>query len=706
MSEFVRYAVDGDVAVVTIDNPPVNALSPGVPEGIAAGIGRAGADAAVRAIVVIGAGRTFIAGADIREFGKITSGEKARDATSLHAAIDRIEDSAKPVVMALHGTALGGGLEIAQAGHYRVAVGSAQVGQPEVKLGIIPGAAGTQRLARLAGPAKAAEMCAFGEPVPAGEALRCGIVDRIIDGDLLAGAVAFAREIADRPAPKTRDRADKLSEPFDFAALRDAARKRMRGQEAPLAAVDAVEAATRLPFEEGVRFEQDIFQKCLFSAQSKAMIHAFFGERTVSKVPGIGKEAAPLPVAKAAIIGAGTMGGGIAMVYANAGIPVLLKETTQSALDRGLAAIRRNYQGSVSKGRISQDKMDRAMALIVPTLDYAGFETADIVVEAVFENMDLKKSVFTEIDRVARPGAILATNTSTLDIDEIAASTSRPEWVIGNHFFSPANVMRLLELVRGKATSPVVIATCMELGKRLRKVAVLAGNCYGFIGNRMFAPYVREAALLAEDGTPFEEIDRALYDWGMAMGPLAVCDLAGLDVNYRIRQEYLRLEVPGVRYPEVETTLASRGRYGQKTGAGWYLYEGNKPLGPNPEMREIVAEYAREKALPQHRASRDEILDRTLFALVNEGARLLEEGIAIRSVDIDIVYINGYGFPSWRGGPMHYADAIGLDRVAARVREFHERFGHHWKPAPLLERLAAEGSSFAKFDRSAGGPGA
>jgi 3-hydroxyacyl-CoA dehydrogenase len=697
MGESVKYTVDGGVAVVTIDNPPVNALSPGVPEGIRAAVQRAGGDAEVGAIVIIGAGQTFIAGADIREFGKIVSGEKPREATTLHPLLGAIEDSPKPVIMAIHGTAFGGGLEIAQAGHYRVAVESAQVGQPEVKLGIIPGAAGTQRLPRLAGVAKAAEMCAFGDPISARAALEAGIIDRIVDGDLLAGAIAFAREVAGMPAPKTSERNGRLGEPCDFDALRAAAQRRLRGQEAPLAAIEAVKAATELPFAEGVRREAELFQKCLFSPQSKAMIHAFFGERTVQKIPGIGKEVELLPIRKAAIAGAGTMGGGIAMVFANAGIPVLVREASQEALDRGLAAIRRNYANSVAKGRLQQGAMDRAMSLITPSLSWDGFGEADIIVEAVFENMALKKEIFATLDRVARADAILATNTSTLDIDEIASATSRPEQVIGNHFFSPANVMRLLEVVRGRATSNRVIATCMALGKRLRKVAVLAGNCYGFIGNRMFAPYIREAALLAEDGTPFEAVDQALYEFGMAMGPLAVCDLAGLDVNYRIRQEYRHLEEPGVRYPEVETILAGRGHFGQKTGRGWYLYEGNRALEPNPEMKRIIADYAAEKKLPQKETPAEEIVERTIYALVNEGARLLEEGFAIRPVDIDVVYLNGYGFPVWRGGPMHYADAVGLGRVAAKVEELYHRLGHHWRPAPLLEQLAASGSTFGRW---------
>jgi len=653
----VSSAKHGPVAVVTIDNPPVNALSPGVPEAIVAEIEAANRDPEVQAIVVIGAGRTFIAGADIKEFGKITSGQRTK--LSLLPPLLSIEDSAKPVIMALHGTAFGGGLETAMAGHYRVAVSTAQVGQPEVKLGIIPGAAGTQRLPRLAGIAKAVEMCVTGDPVPAAEAHRAGIVDRIIEGDLLTGAIAFALEVASVPPPKTRERNDRLASGPDVDAIFEQARRqgaqKHRGQLAPFAAIDAVEAATRLDFDAGCRREAELFQECLFSPQSKALIHVFFGEREVAKIPGIDKSTPIVAIRKAAVVGAGTMGGGIAMNYVNAGIPVLLKETSQDALDRGIATIRKNYENSVRKGRFSQWVMDQRMALITPTLTYDGFQDADIVTEAAFENMALKQSIFADLDNVMRDGAILASNTSTLDIDAIAGATKRPEWVIGHHYFSPANVMRLLEIVRGKATSNTVIATSMDLARRLKKVGVLAGNCFGFIGNRMFAAYRREAQFLAEEGTPPEAIDAALYDWGMAMGPLAVGDLAGLDVGWRIRKEWKHLETPGQRYPEAEDRLCELGRYGQKTGAGWYRYDENRRPVSDPAVTELIAQLAKERDIPQHVSTPEEIVGRCIGALTAEGAKLLQEGIALRAVDIDIVYVCGYGFPAWRGGPMFLA---------------------------------------------------
>jgi 3-hydroxyacyl-CoA dehydrogenase len=693
-NSLVELSRDGNVAIVTINNPPVNALSPGVPEGIRDLVATA-LDAAVDAVVVIGGGRTFIAGADIREFGKITAGLKPK--LDLHPILNAIEDSPKPVVMAIHGTAFGGGLEVAMSGHYRVALAGAQVGQPEVKLGIIPGAAGTQRLPRLCGIAKAAEMCAFGDPVPAVEAARVGIIDRIIEGDLLTGAVAFAREVASQPVSKVRDRA---VAPEPLGELRKAVARRMRGQQAAVAAIDAVEAAARMSFAEGIQYEAELFQKCLHADQSKALIHVFFGERAVAKIPGISKDVSPVAIQRAAIIGAGTMGGGIAMNYVNAGIPVLLKETTQEALDKGIATIAKNYANTVKKGRLTQGDMDKRLALITPTLSYDGFGEADIVVEAVFENMELKKKTFAEIDGVAKPSAILASNTSTLDIDEIASATSRPAQVIGHHFFSPANVMRLLEIVRGKATSDQAIVSSMELAKRLKKVGVLAGNCRGFIGNRMFHPYVREANFLVEEGATPREIDAVLYDWGMAMGPLAVVDLAGLDVGYRIRQEFKHTEVEGVRYPFASDILVEAGRLGQKTRAGFYQYDENRVASPDPDADRLIRDAAHAAGIPQRAIAREEILERILYALINEGAALLEEGIAIRSVDIDIVYINGYGFPAWRGGPMKYADLVGLGKVAERIAHWHHLRGYHWKPAPLLERLAREGKTFADYDAS------
>jgi 3-hydroxyacyl-CoA dehydrogenase len=705
MNDLVQVSKDNDVAIITINNPPVNALSPGVPEGIASAIELVHNDASVRAAVLIGGGRTFVAGADIAEFGKITSG-KTRGAVSIFPQMLRaIEDCSKPVVMAIHGTAFGGGLELAMAGHYRVAAPTAQVGQPEVKLGIIPGAHGTQRLPRLAGVAKAVEMCADGNPVKAPEALKLGIVDKLIEGDLLSGAVAFAREVSGMPMRKTRERNEKLGTAEQnapiFAAAREAARKKARGLMAPLAAIDAVEGATKLPFDDGCDLERKLFTECLFSDQSKAMIHVFFGEREVAKIPDVPKDTPVIPVNSVAIVGAGTMGGGIAMSFVNAGIPVLLKESDQAALDRGLATIRKNYDTSVKRGRFTQQFVEERMKLITPTLTYDGFPTVDLVIEAVFEGMALKKQVFAELDRICKRGAILASNTSTLSIDEIAQATSRPEAVIGTHFFSPANVMRLLEIVRGKATNKEVIATCMQLSKKLGKVGVLVGNCRGFVGNRMFGPYRREAQFLVEEGASVEAVDRALYDYGMAMGPLSVGDLAGLDVGWRIRKEFRHLEKPGVRQPIAEDRLCELGRYGQKTGAGWYRYDENRRAIADPEVRRLVNEWATEAGIAQRQIAAEEIVDRCIYALVNEGARILEEGYALRAVDIDIIYLTGYGYPAHRGGPMWYADTVGLKKVYDRICEFERQHGELWTPAPLLKELALSGKGFKDFVREA-----
>ncbi len=704
MNELVSSRVIDHVAVVAISNPPVNALGPGVPEGIRSCIAAAAADPEVLAVVVMGAGRTFIAGADIREFGKVVSGEKPR--RSLLPFLLEIEDCPKPVTMAIHGTAFGGGLEVAMAGHYRVIAPSAQVGQPEVKLGIIPGAAGTQRLPRLAGVAKAVEMCAFGEPVSASEALALGIVDAIVDdnadGDLLAGAIAFAREAAGKPNPKTRERQEKLrdADPAIFDRARQQAARTRRGQTAPLAAINAVEAATRLSFDEGCAREAELFDQCLYSNQSKALIHAFFGERGVSKIPGVSRETAVCEIRRAAVIGAGTMGGGITMNYANAGIPVMVKETSQEALDRGMTTIRTNYANSVRKGKLRQAAMDRRLELITPQLTYDGFDQADIIAEAVFEGMALKKQVFAEIDAIAKPGCILASNTSYLDIDEIASSTRRPELVLGHHYFSPANVMRLLEIVRGKATGNAVLATSMALAKRMNKIGVLAGNARGFIGNRMLTPYLREAQFLVEEGASVEEVNQALYDFGMAMGPLAMSDLAGLDVGWRIRKEFKHLESPGVRVPLVADRLCQMGRFGQKTGRGWSRYDDKRQPSPDPETADLIRQSAREAGIEPRNIAREEIADRCIFALVNEGAHLLGEGIALRAADIDVVYLNGYAFPAWRGGPMFYADTVGLRTVLARIEDFRRRHGEDlWTPAPLLQRLAETGGTFTSFDQ-------
>lgn len=701
MDDLVKVSRDQDVAIITINNPPVNALSPGVPERILAAIDELNRDAAIRAAVVIGAGRTFVAGADIKEFGKMVASGVRR--ATLLPLLRYIEDSGKPIVMAIHGQAFGGGLELAMAGHYRVASPTAQVGQPEVNLGIIPGAGGTQRLPRLVGVEKAVEMCAGGKPISAPNAAALGLIDKLIDGDLLAGAVTFAREVADKPAPKTRERLQRLGTPEEnaaiFAAARDVARKKQRGVKAPLAAIDAVEAGTRLSFEEGCQAEAKLFTECLFSDQSKALIHVFFGEREVAKIPDVPKETPVLPVNRVAVVGSGTMGGGIAMVFANAGIPVLLKDVDETVLELGMGKIRENYATSVQRGRFSQSFVDERLQLIQPVLNYDAFSRVDMVVEAVFEGMALKKTVFAELDRACRPGAILASNTSTLNIDEIAAATSRPEAVVGTHFFSPANVMRLLEIVRGKKSSKEVIATCMQLSKKLGKIGVLVGNCRGFVGNRMFGPYRREAQFLVEEGAEIAAVDQALVEFGNAMGPLATGDLAGLDVGWRIRKEYRHLENPGIRQPFAEDRLCELGRYGQKTLKGWYQYDENRRATADPEVAALVRKWSAEAGIPQRKISSDEIVDRCIYALVNEGARILEEGYALRAADIDIIYLNGYGFPAYRGGPMWYADAVGLQKVYHRICEFHGQRGELWAPAPLLKFLAETGKSFAEFDK-------
>lgn len=699
MADLVSLTRDHEIAIITINNPPVNALSRAVARGITDAIEQVSKDDSIKAVVVIGGGRTFIAGADIKEFGKIISAKTPRGAGLLPLLLE-IENG-KPTIAAIHGNAFGGGLELAMAAHYRVALPTAQLGQPEVKLGLIPGAGGTQRLPRLVGIAKAVEMCAEGNPISARQAVTLGLVDRLIEGVLLKGALEFAREIMGKPIPKTRERNEKLSSAEEniqlFSAARDKARTRRRGMIAPLAAIDAVEAATRVSFEQGCQVEEKLFLECLFSDQSKALIHIFLGEREVAKVPDIPNETATIPVNSAAVVGAGTMGAGIAMVFANAGISVLLTDADQPALDRGLATIRKNYQNSFHRGRFTQQFVDERLQLIQPTLSLDDFGKADIVVEAVFESMALKKEVFAQLDHFCRKNAILASNTSTLNIDEIASATARPESVIGTHFFSPANVMRLLEIVRGERTSKEVIATCMQLSKRLGKVGVLVGNCRGFVGNRMFHHYGREAVFLVEEGASPQTVDQALYDFGMALGPLATGDLAGLDVGWRIRKEYRHLEKSGVRHPFAGDRICELGRYGQKTGAGWYKYDENRHAVPDPQINETIRRWAIDAGIPQRKISTEEIIERCIYALVNEGARILEEGIALRAVDMDVIYVNGYGFPSYRGGPMWYADTVGLQKVCQRIREFHSRYGELWEPSPLLCRLAEEGRTLAEF---------
>ncbi len=696
MTEMVRVSITSGVAVVTIDNPPVNALSPGVPEGVSAAIDRAERDPAVSAVLIMGAGRTFVAGADIKQLEEHAHG-RSSSAPNLHGLLKQIEDCTKPVVMALHGTALGGGLELAMAGHYRVASPDAQAGQPEVNLGIIPGAEGTQRLPRLIGVAAAIDMLVSGRPVKAPEAARLGLFDKIIEGDLQSGGVAFALEASKYgKRHKTRERNEKLgtlqSNADLFASGREQARKTRRNQTAPLAAIDALEAAVALPFDEGCRKEREIAEQCLASEQARALIHAFFAERAVSKIRGISKDTRTYPIRRAAILGSGTMGGGIAMALANAGIAVIVKDSDQQALDRGMHTVRQNYEASVSKGRFTREVMDERLALILPQLTYEGFESVDLIIEAVFENMALKRQVFAEIDKIARPECILATNTSTLNIDEIADATVRPHMVVGTHFFSPAHVMRLLEIVRGSRTSNEVIATALALAKQLRKVGVVVGNCRGFVGNRMMLPYMREAHFLAEEGATPAQVDRALQDFGMAMGIFAVEDMGGIDLSWRVRHEYKHLEKPGERVPLVLEKLYHLGRLGQKSGAGWYRYEADRKPIPDPEVERLIEKTAKEAGIPRRAISDEEIIERCIYIMINEGARILEEGHAQRAGDIDTIYLAGYGFPAYRGGPMWYADTVGLDKILNRIRAFR------WEPSSLLKRLVEEGNTFAGFD--------
>ncbi|HEY2842510.1 MAG TPA: 3-hydroxyacyl-CoA dehydrogenase NAD-binding domain-containing protein, partial [Bryobacteraceae bacterium] len=599
-------------------------------------------------------------------------------------------------------------LEIAMAGHYRVALADASLGAPEVNLGIIPGAEGTQRLPRLVGVAAAVEMCVSGRPVKAPDALRMGLIDKVIDtaieGDLLSGAVSFARGVQSDPVRKTREKRDRLGSAAEnapiFTAGRTQAAKIRRNQTAPLAVLEALEAATTLPFDEGCKKEREIVRRILSGDQAKAMIHLFFAERAVARVPGIPKDTEPYPIAKVAIIGAGTMGGGIAMACANAGLSVRIKEAEQAALDRGLAVIRKNYESSVKKGRFPQPVMDQRMALIQPQLTYDGFNDADLIIEAVFESLPLKQQIFGEMDKIAKRDCVLASNTSTLDIDAIASATSRPEMVIGLHFFSPAHVMRLVEIVRGKLAGDRVVVTALAIAKKLGKVGVVVGNGRGFVGNRMMLPYMREAQFLAEEGSTPQQIDRALTDFGMAMGIFAVDDMGGIDLAYRVKQEYAHLRKPGERVPLVLDKLFEMGRLGQKRGMGWYRYDETRVPIADTEVDQLIEKTARDAGIARRSIAGEETIERAIYVMINEGARILEEGDAQRAADIDVIYCTGYGFPGYRGGPMWYADTVGLSNVYARVREFHEQYGHLWEPAPLLKKLAEEGSSFAAWDAS------
>jgi 3-hydroxyacyl-CoA dehydrogenase len=700
--EPVRYQVKDRVAVITIDNPPVNALSPAVWEGIDQAVQRAVADPAADAIVLIGAGTTFIAGADIKVFDTLkTPADSFARSAGTHALLRRMEDAAKPLIAAIHGNALGGGLEVAQACHFRVATKDAKVGQPEVLLGIIPGAGGTQRLPRLAGVKTALEMCTDGKPVAAPKAKAAGIIDHVVDGDLLAGAIAFAQDKARAGAVrKSREaaNADAGSAADALAAIRASLKKTARGLRAPFAAVDAIEAGIQHGFDTGSERERELFAECVVSNESKALRHLFFAEREVAKVPDIPKDTPTREIKRAAVVGAGTMGGGIAMNYANAGIPVLLKEVDQAALDRGLATIRKNYDVTMSKGKMTAEQVENTMALITPTTTYDGFDQVDIVTEAVFENLDLKKATFAELGKVTRPDCILASNSSTLDIDQFAQASGRPAQVLGHHYFSPANVMKLLEIVRGRETGKEVIATSLKLARKLGKVGVVVGNCFGFVANRMLAYYMREAYLLLEEGASVEQIDRVLTEFGLPVGPFGMQDIAGIDVGARIRQYLASIGKSRAEGPQsaVPDRLYEMGRYGQKTGAGWYKYDapGSRNRTPDPLVEQIAAEEAAKRGIARRRVEDAEIVARITTALANEGARVLQDGFATRAGDIDIIYAYGFGFPRQTGGPMFYAETIGLDTVLARVKEYRARFGDYWEPAPLLERLVAERRGF------------
>jgi 3-hydroxyacyl-CoA dehydrogenase len=695
MSDATTYSVRDGIAVIVMNNPPVNGLGSVLRPGIVEGMKKAEADPAVKALVIIGSAKAFSGGADIREFNT----PKSSMSPTLPEINDAQDAFKKPMVAAIGGFALGGGLELALGCHYRVAAPRTLLGLPEVKLGILPGSGGTQRLPRVVGAAEAVKMMTTGNPVPAEKGLQLGLVDEVVQGDLLEGALAFAKKlVAEGKGPRRiRDLSVKVDgdpKAFFEAAKAEVA-KASRGYPAPLEIVACVEAAVNLPFDEGRKEERRRFAGLVEGNESKALRHMFFAERQTTKIPDVPEDTPKRSIEKAAVIGAGTMGGGITMSLVNAGIPVTIIEMKQDALDRGIATIRKNYASTVSKGRLKQEEMDKRIALITPALDIAAGKDADIVIEAVFERMDVKEEIFRKLDAVMKPGAILASNTSTLDVDQIAAATKRPQDVIGTHFFSPANVMRLLEVVRGKATGKDVLATTMALGKKIKKVPVVSGVCDGFIGNRMIEKYGQQSLFLLDEGCSPQQVDAAVQKWGMAMGPLTMGDMAGLDIGWEIRKRRY-IERPNFLYSKVGDKIAELGRYGQKTGKGWYLYEaGNRKPIPDPAVDKIIADYRMEKGIKTRQITDEEIVERLIYALVNEGAYILEEGIALRASDIDMVYLTGYGFPPYRGGPMFYADTVGLPKVLASIEKFQKGYmGEVWKPAPLLVKLAKEGKRF------------
>src|SRR3989454_3286472 len=676
----------GRVAVLTVNNPPVNALSQHVRQGLYEGLKQAISDSAVQAMVIVCAGRTFIAGADITEFGKPPADP------SLHTVLDIIEASPKLVVAAIHGTALGGGLEVTLACHSRVGVKDARFGLPEVKLGLLPGAGGTQRLPRVVGVEKALSMMVSGDPIRADEALKPGLVAAIVGGALPAAAAAFAEKALDdkRPLKKIRDLDDKLAavrgKPEVFAEFRKSVARQTRGFKAPENIVKAVEAAVSLPFDAGLKRERELFVELLNSPESKAQRYFFFAEREAAKIPDVPADTPPKDVKKAAVIGAGTMGGGIAMNFANVGIPVTVVEVAREALERGLGVVRRNYEATAAKGRLTKDDVDKRMGLIQGTVDFGAVADADLIIEAVFEEMPLKKEVFARLDKIAKPDAVLATNTSTLDVNEIGSATRRPQSVIGMHFFSPANVMRLLENVRGAKTSKPTIATAMAVGRKIGKVPVLVGVCYGFVGNRMLHQRGRQAERLLLEGALPQQVDKVLVDFGFPLGPFAMGDLAGLDVGWRVRK------ARGTKAP-VADRLCELGHFGQKTGSGFYRYEGgDRTPRPDPEVERIILEVSQGQGIKRRQIPDDEILARLLYPMINEGAKILEEGLAIRASDIDVIWVYGYGGPGYRGGPMYWADQVGLKTIRDRMRELQQRTGDEfWRPAGLLGKLADQG---------------
>ena len=694
MKGTVNYELRGDIAVLEVDNPPVNPLSSGVRVGLCNQFDKANSDENVRGIVLKGAGNAFIAGADISEFGQKMEGP------DLHTALKNIEYSEKPVVAAINGPALGGGLETALCCNYRIATEKSIVGLPEVNLGLLPGAGGTQRLPRIVGPSQALKIMLSGVPVPAKKALDQGILDSISTGDLVEDAISFLHKKLDETTehPKVRDLNEKLVEARGnenvMAEAKALASKSRKGQFAPGQIIKCVEAAIEEDdFDAGMKKESDLFLECLLHPQREAMIHIFFGERTAGKILDVPKDTETQKIGSAGVVGSGTMGGGIAMNFANAGIPVIVLDQDEKNLERGIGVIEKNYQMMVDRGRLSQEMKDGVMSLITPSLNYEDLGDCDIVVEAVYENLELKQEIFKKLDDVVKGDAILASNTSGLDIDAISSVTERPEKVVGTHFFSPANIMRLLEIVRGEKTSKETLATIMKLGKIIKKAAVMSLNAPGFIGNRMLFGYTQQANMLLLEGALPNQVDTALESFGMNMGPFRMMDLVGLDLGWRARK-LAKLETPLTN--KIADALCEQERFGQKNGKGFYNYsDGSRAPNPAPENEEIYVKVAEENGFTRRDISDEEIVDRCILGLVNEGAKILEEGVAQRSSDMDIVYINGYGFPIWRGGPMFYANSIGLDKVLEKINKFAEKDEDFWKPADLLVALANDGGKFA-----------